>query len=156
MPEPFAPIDKQIDALDEMQNNARLFILGTDEETAETFNRFGHNQVFSGYGSPDGAPNTYEQNVIVSQAEFDRLESLYLAENPLFTEGALIDDVVKGLAAVDGSMNKMHYLNNRLHNMTKEQITETISRLSENNSSEVQLALSLSDYGSVMADTEEK
>ncbi len=53
-------------------------------------------------------------------------------------------------------MNKMHYLNNRLHNMTKEQITEMISRLSENNSSEVQLALSLSDYGSVMADTEEK
>ena len=149
MPEPFAPIDKQIDALDEMQNNARLFILGTDEETAETFNRFGHNQVFSGYGSPDGAPNTYEQNVIVSQAEFDRLESIYTAENPLFTEGALIDDVVRGLTAVDGSMNKMHYLNNRLHNMTKEQITETISRLSENNSSEVQLALSLSDYGSV-------
>lgn len=149
MPEPFAPIDKQIDALDEMQNNARLFILGTDEETAETFNRFGHNQVFSGYGSPDGAPNTYEQNVIVSQAEFDRLESLYLAENPLFTEGALVDDVVKGLAAVDGSMNKMHYLNNRLHNMTKEEITETVSRLAKDDSSDVQLALSLSDYGSV-------
>lgn len=156
LPEPFAPIDKQIDALNEMQENCRLFLFGTSEETAETFNRFGHNQVFSGYGSPDGAPNTYEQMLCVSEAEFNRLESLYLAENPLFTEGALVDDVVKGLAAVDGSMNKMHYLNNRLHNMTKEQIAETVSRLSENNSSEVQLALSLSDFGSVMADTEEK
>lgn len=156
LPEPFAPIDKQIDALNEMQENCRLFLFGTSEETAETFNRFGHNQVFSGYGSPDGAPNTYEQMTLVSQAEFDRLESIYTAENPLFTEGALIDDVVRGVAAVSGSMNKMHYLNNRLHNMTKEQIAETVSRLSENNLSEVQLALSLSDFGSVMADTEEK
>lgn len=156
MPEPFAPIDKQVAALDEMQDDARLFLFGTSEETAETFNRFGHNQVFSGYGSTEGKPNTYEQMTLVSQAEFDRLESIYTAENPLFTEGALIDDVVRGVAAVSGSMNKMHYLNNRLHNMTKEQIAETVSRLSENNLSEVQLALSLSDFGSVMADTEEK
>lgn len=156
MPEPFAPIDKQIDVLNEMQENCRLFLFGTDEETAETFNRFGHNQVFSGYGSPDGAPNTYEQMLCVSEAEFNRLESIYTSENPLFTEGALIDEVVRGLAAVDGSMNKMHYLNNRLHNMTKEQIAETVSELSKSNSSEVQLALSLSDFGSVMADMEEK
>lgn len=152
----FAPLDQQLGALNELQENCRLFLFGTDEKQGEVFNKYGHNQEFSGYGSTEGKGNTYEQLLCVSEKEFDRLESIYTAENPLFTEVALVDDVVKGLAAVDGSMNKMHYLNNRLHNMTKEQITETVSRLSKNNSSEVQLALSLSDYGSVMADTEEK
>lgn len=152
MPEPFAPIDKQFSALDQLEENCKFFIMGCDKESGEIFNKYGHIQQFSGYGSSDGKSGMYEQMLCVSDAEFNRLESLYSAENPLFTEGALVDDIVKGLAAVDGSMNKLHYLNNRLNRMTKEQVVETVSRLSESSSNEVQLALSLSDFSSVIVE----
>ncbi len=50
MPEKFAPIDKQLAALDELQEATRLFIFGTDKEAREVFDKYGHRQTFPGYG----------------------------------------------------------------------------------------------------------
>ena len=151
MPEPFSPIDKQISALDELQEAVRLYILGTNTEAREIFDKYGHKQTFPGYGDLGGS-NTYEQSLLVSDAEIQRMKSTYLAENPLFTESALVDDVIRGMLSVDGSINKLHYLNNRLTSLAEGQVAEVVSRLSGSESSEVQFILSLSDFGSVMAE----
>lgn len=155
MPEPFAPLDKQLGALSELQEAARLFILGTNAEANEVFDKYGHRQTFPGYGDSAEKSNVYERNLLVSDREIDRMKNTFLAENPLFSEGALINDVIKGMFGTDGTMRRVHYLNNRLENLTKNQAAEVISKLSEDESSEVQCILSLLDFKSVVAENKE-
>ena len=139
----FAPMDQQLSALDELQENCRLFVFGTNTETGETYNRWGHNQQFLGYGDTSKG-NSYEQLLLTSDAEIERLENEYMAKNPLFSEDDFVADTIRGMSAIEGTTKQLHYLNNKIKNMTAEQKSEIVNRLSMSKSEDMRLLLSSS------------
>lgn len=132
LPFAFCPIENQFTALDELKENCHYFIFGTDDEKGETFNRYGKNQQFGGFGDTEGKPNTYEQFYLVSDSEFSRLENLYENNNVIFSEDQFIDDLIKDLLSHEKNVEKIHFLDNKMKKMTKRQQEELLSKMSEN------------------------
>ena len=144
----FAPMDQQLSALDELQENCRLFVFGANTETGETYNRWGHNQQFLGYGDTSKG-NSYEQLLLTSDAEIERLENEYMAKNPLFSEDDFVADTIRGMSAIEGTTKQLHYLNNKIKNMTAEQKSEIVNRLSMSKSEDMRLVGQLCAYESI-------
>lgn len=144
----FAPMDQQLGALDELQECCRLFIFGTNVEAGETYNKWGHNQQFSGYGDTS-KENSYEQLLLTSDDEFNRLENEYMLKNPLFSEDDFVADTIRGMSTIEGTTKQLHYLDNKMKNMTEEQKSEIVNRLSMSKSEDMRLVGQLCEYESI-------
>lgn len=154
LPFSFCPIENQFSALNELEENCRYFIFGTDDKKGEVFNKFGKHQQFAGYGTINGKDNTYEQFFCVSDQEFSRLENLYQNNNQMFSEDSFIEDIFRELLSHEKITDKLHFLNNRMKKMTKKQQEETISKMSENE--ELQLVSQLCDFGKMQTNSSER